>query len=446
MKYISVAAVTALAVASAPNTWAQEVAGQEVLRVIPTNHCFWSKYEAPQPSKDLALPALVAALAPGLIDAGIGWIANVLKKAGERKTTSRIGAVAVTLGPDHPLPSCLQIMYGKFAFEDGQPDLAGIAPAVNDALLERLRRSGMIATSDGGLPDMWLEVEIHYSPEVPISKSDGPSAYALVPTQLSWNRSIQNGKPQGKRDLLVFVNFTAAASAAEESTIGINAQSTAVSRLTWYKLSAGKPAINTTLAGRFWGAPADVPEAAQGTQLLINALPVTASSWAPFPDIKKNTPINIWVNVTEAKDGIRILGTLGEVLDKQKTAVSTIVQNQVLPANRQTVRNDKETAEIDAQLAYGKSVAKAEASERKYTFACKMLGDHVAAHGVSDSTVERAALVTAASDAFSVHFQDMADSQKSAIANDQKDPRYSKQDSEKLQDDNTLGKVCGTQF
>lgn len=113
------------------------------LRVIPTAECIWSDYKAPKPATDRsAFAGVLEAFAPGLIDTGIGWIANMLQQAGQRKVTSRIASTGLLVGPSHQLPSCLQIVHGTFSLAPAPIDDTALPPARNPHVLQALLESG----------------------------------------------------------------------------------------------------------------------------------------------------------------------------------------------------------------------------------------------------------------------------------------------------------------
>jgi len=220
------------------------------LRIYPTQRCIWSDHgEIERTSEKGIFGGVFEALAPGLIDTGIAWIGEMLKEAGERKVVPRYAAASVGAGPGYTLPNCLQLVYGTFTLEGGSPS-PETSDVANKELLSDVS-SKYFATAEES-PDLWLEAEIHYFPEERYIDGvyQSPTAYALVPTRLSWNRSLMNGKPVARRDLLVFVNVSAPVSAANEATTGFSNNPASVARLSWYALSAGKPSVNTVPGGR----------------------------------------------------------------------------------------------------------------------------------------------------------------------------------------------------
>ena len=353
------------------------------LRVLPTTKCLWSEYSV---SADRSVAtAIFEALAPGLIDTGVTWIGEILKEAGERKVVPRYGATSLSAGPDFTLPSCLQLVYGNFM-------LTGTQAFVSDAdvtetskkLYENLAKTYFATDGQNG-PDFWLELEIRY---FPIARNAGdayqsPTAYALVPTKLLWNRSIVSGKTEAKKDLLVFVNVAAPATAANEATTGFSDKSASVARLSWYGLSAGRPAMNA----KFVGQP-DIDG------IFNDGLPPTASAWAPFPAIDKNQPLVIWANVTEARDGIKAFKKLGEALSARKAEVSTAIGNAVLPSNREKAETAEQAAEVTSLKGYITTLSAARVQAETIRQECKKYhdaitgGDAAAISGAKSKVIE----------------------------------------------------------
>jgi hypothetical protein len=322
-------------------------------------------------------------LAPGLIDTGIAWIGEILKDAGDRKIIPHYAAAAISAGPSYQLPTCLQLVYGTFDLSGSTPPISNPA-GVDPQQWNQLKAQGLLNTVDGQPPHLWLEVEVHYFPQSRTINGayQPPTAYALVPTRLNWNRSTVSGKPMSPRDLLVFINVAAPASAANEATTGFSKDPSSVARLSWYHLPAGKPAIDTVFAGRTpFATPARV--ASQGTNdgtadaiqpevdEPINArLPPTASAWAPFPSTDKDQPVVFWANITEARDGIKALKKLGEALAARKSEVSTALGTSLIPSQRDAAELTRNTAEITDYKTYLTAVTASYQQSESFKQAC----------------------------------------------------------------------------
>lgn len=283
---------------------------------------------------------------------------------------------------------------------------------------------------------------MRYAPAQAFEGDDGPTSYALVPAFLAWTRSIANAKPTGRRDLLVFVNIAAPSSVAEEATSGLGADAASVARLTWYGVSAGRPVVNTLLAG------ATLDDKSKKTDrpkpVGLESLPATSSGWTPFPAIQSDIAMNVWVGVSEAKDGIPLLQKLGEALDARKGEVSVAVQDQVIPSRRAEVARVERSQSSQQRVAQMQARAKVDGAARAYKTACLALQLHFE-DGASDPPDANAlnADVEAARTAYGEYVERIEDYRKMMGTVDAGDAEYSEQRVRQLMADNLGEKTCG---
>lgn len=165
------------------------------------NTCVLSKDDVkpkPQARKEEFATALIAALLPTLVDKGIDFVADWLKKRKDELTGSYSAATHITWEPTQPAIGCLMIASGTFlGNKDKQPENQGDTKWT----VETLKEHRLAAP-----PKFYFEAWIHYI-DNPADKH-----VALTPAFFEF-RSISGAKRISRdnyKDILVTVKLTPA--------------------------------------------------------------------------------------------------------------------------------------------------------------------------------------------------------------------------------------------
>jgi len=312
----------------------------------------------PDRQKETLLPALVAIVAPKLIDKGLDLAAAALRKAASTQpTTWQAQAGAYFYRYVKPPGQA-----GSLEFDGGCVGLMILAEGRQwKSFAEQLKAAGVAEGSIDGLKKtLHLEKLDNVAPrfyfEALFVPSESLDSFQLRPALLYYPEAIGSGKSGESRDLafsFIFKDLSGKAYAAGSAVLSDLRIGTTVS-----------PASLIWLQAPWLSAPA----LSQRSKEIIADV---QSSQLQIREVRALEPFNLEVAVTETREARKWLEAVADVLSSSKTDLSTAISQELIPAKREAAEQAEESSQLDLEKAYELAVLEVK-------LACQALNDEKA--------------------------------------------------------------------